>query len=133
MSSNKVHISQVDSLILASALDADVLGGGASFIGEVITVIGYTHIAGFAFSDVASASPTGLIIEQGLTIADFPVGTPSTTHTTISTTAIAAGNITDNALQVQIVAPFARIIYINGAGAQSTFRLFFAAKSFRGL
>jgi len=133
MGSNKVHISQIDSLILASETDADILGAGASFFGTVTPVGGYTHIAGYAFSDVASASPDGIIIEQGMSAADFPSGAAATTDVTISSTAITAGNITDNALQVQIVAPFARIIYVNGAAPQTTFRLFFAAKMERGL
>lgn len=133
MSNNKVHISQVDSLLLAGAVDANALGGSALFVGDVKTVIGYTHISGFAFSDVDSAAPTGIIIEQGLSIADFPVGTPATTLVTVSTHAIIGGDITNNVLQVQIVAPFARIIYVNGGGAQTTFRLYFAARMARGL
>jgi len=133
MSSNKVHLSQIDTLIVGAAVDADILGAGASFFGEVITVAGYAHISGFAFSDVDSASPDGIIIEQGLSPADFPSGALSTTHTTISTHAITGGNITDNALQVQIVAPFARVVYVNGGAAQTTFRMYFAARSLRGL
>jgi len=49
MSNNKVHISQIDSLIVASAVDADALGSGASFFGPVTPVGGYTHIAGYTF------------------------------------------------------------------------------------
>lgn len=131
--SNKVHISQADSLLLASANDDDVLGGGALFVGDVKVVTGYTHIAGFAFSDVVSASPAGIIIEQGLSPDDFPAGVAATTLVTTSTHILTAGEIIDNALQVQIVAPFARIIYVNGAGAQSTFRLYFTARILRGL
>lgn len=133
MSNNKVHISQIDTLVLVSATDSDALGIGASFIGDVIPVGGYTHIAGYAYSDVASASPGGVIIEQGMDRDDFPSGSPATDNVTISITAIAAGNITDNALQAQVVAPFARVIYVNGGSAQSSFRLHFSAKMVRGL
>jgi len=130
MSGNKVDISQVDELIIAS--NTTLLGIGGLFVGSVFSVFGYTHIGGFAFSDVASAV-NGLIIEQGFQSTDFPAGTPATTLVTRSLYGISAGDIDNNAIGVQIVAPFARIIYTNGAAAQTSFRLFFASRILRGL
>jgi hypothetical protein len=109
-----------------------LLGAGVSLVGDVIQVSGYSHITGFIYSDVASAI-NGVIIEQGLLITDFPAGAPATTAVTVSTTSYTAADIINNAFSVQIVAPFARIIYTNGAGAQSDFRLAFEARVFRGL
>ena len=118
---------------MANLTDADVLGAGATYFGDVFTVSGYSHIAGFAYSDVDSATPDGIIIEQGSDRDDFPAASVGSANLTVSSTAITGGNITDNALQVQIVAPFARIVYVNGAAGQGAFRMFFAAKLIRGL
>lgn len=130
MSGNKVDISQVDEPILASS--TIVLGAGALFVGNAQSVLGYTHICGFVFSNVASAV-NGLIIEQGYQSSDFPAGTPATTLVTRSLYGISAGDLDNNAFAVQIVAPFARIIYTNGAAAQASFRLFFGSRILRGL
>jgi hypothetical protein len=130
MSGNKVDLSQVDELILAS--NTTVLGAGALFVSTPVSVLGYTHISGFAFSNVASAV-NGLIIEQGYQATDFPAGTPATSLITRSLYGISAADMDNNAFAVQIVAPFARIIYTNGAAAQATFRLFFGARILRGL
>jgi len=126
----QVNIGQIDTEIIANTTTA--LGAGAIFVGDVFSVAGYTHISGFAYSDVASAV-NGLIIEQGYTATDFPAGTPATTMITRSLYGISAGDIDNNAIGVQIVAPFARVIYINGAAAQTDFRLFFGARIIRGL
>ena len=130
MSGNKIHIAQLDHLILANSIAP--LGSGIVFEGDVLYVGGYSHISGYVFSNVASAA-NGLIIEQAADRDDFASGVASTTLVTVSTTAIAAGNIVDNALAVQIVAPFAKIVYINGGSAQASFRIFFSAKALRGL
>jgi hypothetical protein len=130
MSTSKTNLGQVDTLLLANS--ATPLAGGALFEGTVENVSGYTHICGFVFSNVASAV-NGLIIEQGYQITDFSTGAASTTFITRSTYGISAGDIDNNAFAVQIVAPFAKILYINGAGAQASFRLFFGARILRGL
>lgn len=130
MSGNKVDISQVDEPILASS--TTVLGAGGLFISAPISVLGYTHICGFVFSNVAGAV-NGLIVEQGYQSTDFPAGTPATSLITRSLYGISAADMDNNAFAVQIVAPFARIIYTNGAVAQATFRLFFGARILRGL
>jgi hypothetical protein len=126
---NKTHISQVDERILLFEDGTAPLGAAASLVGNVIQVSGFTHITGFIYSDVTG----GLVIEQGLAIADFPIGTAATSMVTSSALAITAANITDNAFSVQIVAPFVRIIYVNGAGAQTDFRAVFEARVLRGL
>lgn len=130
MSGNKVDISQVDEPILVSSTTP--LGAGGLFVSTPVSVLGYTHICGFAFSNVASAI-NGLIIEQGYQSTDFPAGTPATSLITRSLYSISAADLDNNAFAVQIVAPFARIIYTNGAAAQATFRLFFGARILRGL
>ena len=129
---NKVHISQQDDRVMLFETGVSLLGAGASLVGAVVQVSGYSHLTGFVYSDVASALG-GIIIEQGLLISDFPAGVAATTHVTTSNTTYTAADIVNNAFSVQIVAPFARIIYINGAGAQSEFRLAFEARVFRGL
>jgi len=127
---NKTHISQIDDRTILFSETA--LGGSASIVGDVIHVSGYTHITGFVYSDVDSATD-GLIIEQGLKTTDFPDGAAATTNVTVSTLSYTAADIVSNAFSVQIVAPYARVIYINGAGAQSTFRASFEARVLRGL
>ena len=107
MAGNKVHLSQIDERNLLIATDADILGAGGTLISDIVHVSGYTHITGFAYSDVDSAAG-GLIIEQALQESDFPGGTAATTHVTVSNFSIAGTNITDNAVSVQIVAPFVR-------------------------
>lgn len=129
---NKVHISQMDDRVIAFETGANLLGGGGIFTGEVVQVAGYGHITGWIYSDVASAA-SGVIIEQALTIDDLLVATPNTTNVTSSTLAYTAGEYVSNAYSVQVVAPFARIVYVNGAAAQSEFRLYFEARVFRGL
>jgi len=128
--SDKTNLGQVDTLLMANS--ATPLGAGALFVGAVQNVSGYTHISGFVFSNVASAV-NGLIIEQGYGITDFTVGAASATLITRSVYGISAGDLDNNAFAVQIVAPFARILYTNGAGAQATFRLYFGARILRGL
>tara|TARA_B100001109_G_C18737127_1_gene414842 strand:+ start:444 stop:839 length:396 start_codon:yes stop_codon:yes gene_type:complete len=130
--SNKVHISQIDDRQLILEDGSNTLSAGGTLIGSVIQVAGYTHITGFAYSDVDSAAG-GFIVEQGIQISDFPSGAAGSEFLTISSTAITGGNQVDNAFSVQIVAPFARIIYINGAVAQSSFRLYAEARVLRGL
>jgi hypothetical protein len=129
---NKVHISQQDDRIMLFEAGGTLLGAGASLVGNVIQVSGYSHITGFVYSDVASAL-NGVVIEQALLITDFPAGAVATTAATVSTTSYTAADIINNAFSVQIVAPFARIIYTNGAGAQTVFRLAFEARVLRGL
>ena len=129
---NKVHISQIDDRIMLLETGSSLLAGGASLVGDVIQVTGYTHITGFVFSDVDSATD-GVIIEQGLLIPDFSAGTPSTTFITNSTMTYTGGDIITNSFSVQVVSPFARIIYVNGASPQGAFRLYFEARVLRGL
>jgi hypothetical protein len=146
MSSNKVNISQTDILISAEHIgsgsavallrqgDVGLLAASGVFYGDPIYVGGYTHLCGYAYSDVDSATD-GLILEQGLQLADFDNTTPAaaTENITHSLYTIPGANIIDNAFNVQIVAPFARIIYINGAAAQTAFRLVGYTRVIRGL
>ena len=129
---NKVHLSQVDERNLLFQDGSTVLAAGSSVIGDVFQVSGFTHITGFTYSDADSAMD-GLIVEQGLQLSDFPAGTPATTDITNSTITVTGGDIVNNAYSVQIVAPYARIIYINGAAPQTTFRAVFEARIIRGL
>lgn len=128
--STQVNIGQID--IVSMGFSSTPLAGGASYIGDVISVLGYTHISGFVYSNVASAT-NGLIIEQGYSANDFATGSVNSSLITRSLYGISAGDMDNNAFAVQIVAPFARIIYTNGASAQTTFRLFFGARVLRGL
>jgi len=121
----KTSISQSDPKIMLQS-DA-ALAGAAELTGEAVYVHGYTHITGYVFTDVDSANP-GLIIEQAYSEADL-----AAEFLTQSFSAIVGGEINRNSLSVQVVAPWARVRYINGAGAQTTFRAFFAARALRGL
>ena len=129
---NKVHLSQVDERNLLLQDGSISLAAGSSVVGDVFQVSGFTHITGFVYSDVDSALG-GLIIEQGLMISDFPAGTPATELITNSAITVTGSDILNNAFSVQIVAPYARIIYINGAAPQTTFRAIFEARIIRGL
>lgn len=130
MSQNKVELAQLETLTIINS--AVSLGAAGVLVGPTIYVGGYTHISGFAFSDVASAA-NGLVIEQAYAAADFPIGVPSTSLITRSLYGIAAGDMDNNAFAVQVVAPFARITYTNGAAPQTSFRIYFAARILRGL
>lgn len=129
---NKTHISQIDDRVILTATDSDILAAGASLVSEVIYVSGYTHICGFVYSDVDSAA-SGLVIEQGLQESDFPSGVVATEHVTVSEFSVPGADIVNNAYSVQIVAPFVRIFYTNGAAPQTTLRMSFEARIIRGL
>lgn len=129
---NKTHIAQIDELVLDVVNNTPLLAGAGTYVGDPVYVNGYTHISGFVFSDVDSAA-NGLIIEQGLSEADFPAGTAATTSVTRSLFGITGGDMESNSFAVQIVAPWARIIYINGAAAQTEFKLYSEARILRGL
>ena len=122
----------MDDRVMAYETGTTLLAAGGIFTGEVMQVAGYGHITGWIFSDVSSAT-SGVIIEQALTVSDLLVATPNTTNVTSSTLAYTAGEYVSNAYSVQVVAPFARILYVNGAAAQTAFRLYFEARVFRGL
>jgi hypothetical protein len=130
---DKVHLAQIEVKELFARNISNILGANALDIGDVISVGGYSHISGYVYSDVASAAPGGVIIEQAASQADFATDAISTENVTVSTIAIAAGNIVDNSLAVQIVAPFARVIYVNGAAGQAAYKAYFAARIIRGL
>jgi hypothetical protein len=129
---NKIAISQVDDLVILLDDGTSPLIAAGSLVGNVFLVSGYTHITGYIYSDVTSAAG-GVIIEQGLKIGDFTPGTPATTGVTSTALAYTGGDIINNAYSVQIVAPYARIIYINGASPQTDFRAYFEARVMRGL
>jgi hypothetical protein len=129
---NKVHISQVDERNLFLEDGSNLLAATSSIIGDVFQVSGFTHITGFVYSDVDSALG-GLIIEQGLKLTDFPAGTAATENITNSSLTITGSDTINNAFSVQIVAPYARIIYINGGSGQAEFRAIFEARVIRGL
>lgn len=127
----KVNLAQNDIRLIANATDSDALAGAATFTSDIVYVGGYSVVSGFAYSDVASAtSPDGLVIEQAASEADFTLGTPPITESIFE---IGAGETEENAFSVQVVAPFVRIRYVNGAGAQTTFRLYAVARILRGL
>lgn len=134
---SKTHLSQGDYLPLFVRTTSDILVGGAIDIGEVFAVSGFTHISGFVFSDKDSATPNGIIIEQAANVSDFPSGAIATPLNcpgiTRSVEAISGDDLDSNSLAVQIVAPFARVIYVNGAAAQNKYNAFFAARLIRGL
>jgi hypothetical protein len=130
--SDKVNVSGGDFLPMFIRSDANVLGANVTDIGDIFAVGQYSHISGYVFSDVSSASP-GIIIEQAKSRTDFALGAASTTDVTRSTESVAGGNIDDNAIAVQIVAPFARIVYVNGGSAQAQYTAFFGARLIRGL
>lgn len=127
---DKVNISQIEHKHLVESITN--LSAGSSLVGEVTAVDGYTHITGFAFSDVSSIL-NGVIVEQGLQASDFPAGTPATSLVTISTFTLSANDIVTNNYAIQVVAPFARVIFINGPVAQTKFRIVFEARILRGL
>lgn len=129
---NKIHVSQIDERTLLTATDSDIVGAGGTLESEIIYVSGYTHISGFVYSDVDSAAG-GLVIEQGLQESDFPSGTLATENVTVSEFSVPGANIVDNAFAVQIVAPFVRIFYTNGAAPQTALRMSFEARIIRGL
>ncbi len=129
---NKVHVSQIDDRNLFFQDGSTILAASSSIIGEVFQVSGFTHIAGWAYSDVDSAT-NGLIIEQALDAADFPSGSAATSNVTVTTLTITGADIINNAFAVQIVAPYARVIYTNGGSPQATFRASFEARILRGL
>lgn len=125
----KIHISQIDRITLLS--ETEPVAANVTIISDPKPVGGYTHIVGFIFSDVASAL-NGVIIEQAMSLADFPPGVPATTNVTRSIFTLAANDTITNTYSVQIVAPFVRIIYINGALPQTSFRAFLEARVLRG-
>ena len=129
---NKVHLSQVDELIIVGLNSTTLLAAAGTYIGDVFPVGGYTHISGFAFSNVSSAT-NGLRIEQGLREADFPTGAVATANVTRSVYSIIGNDIDNNAFAAQVVAPFARIVYVNGASVQTVFKLYGEARILRGL
>ncbi len=128
---NKVHISQIDDRHIFEESGINLLAAGGSIIGDIFQVSGYTHITGFVYSDVASAL-NGLIIEQAVQESDFPAGV-ATANVTSTALTITGADITNNALSVQVVGSYVRVIYINGATPQGTFRAVFEARVMRGL
>lgn len=126
MGSNKVDVAQTESLELAATNTP--LGGGATFTSSIFYVGGYTHVVGFVYSNVASAT-NGLVIAQAADTADFGLGTPPITRSRFS---YSAGDTDFNGFEIELVAPFVRITFTNGVAAQGTFRLWFAAKTAKG-
>lgn len=129
---NKTHLSQIDEKSVLFADGSALLAASSSLVGDVVHVSGFTHLTGYIYSDVDSAAG-GVIIEQGIDIDDFPSGTPATSLVTNSAFACTGGDIVSNAFSVQIVAPYVRVIYINGASNQGAFRAIFEARILRGL
>lgn len=122
--SSKENIAQQEIKEVANS-DA-VLAAAGAFTGNIYYVAGYSTIVGFAFSDVDSAT-NGLVIEQAADSADFASG-----YLTRSRYTIIGGDVDTNAFEVEIVAPFVRIVYTNGASNQAVFRLWATAKLIRG-
>lgn len=134
--SNKTHLSQVDDLVVSvldSNTDATVLlTSGETYYGTATYVSGYTHMTGFIYSDVDSAA-SGVIIEQALREADLPAGAAATTGITHSLFSLTGGDMESNSFSVQLVAPWVRVIYINGGSNQTEFKLYFETRILRGL
>lgn len=128
--SNKTHISQIDHLAVMAEITN--LAANATFISSPQHVGGYTHLTGFVYSDAGSVL-NGLIIEQAMQLSDFPSNAPATANVTRSLFTVSANETVTNNYSVQLVAPFVRIIYMNGAAPQTTFRAFFEARILRGL
>lgn len=116
----KVDLGALETLELAST--STVLTGDGVFTGDVFKVAGFTKISGIVYSDQSSAA-SGLVIEQAADEDDFALG-----YVTRSTQSYTGAAVTSNTIQVNIVAPFARIVYTNGATPQTVFRLWAAAK-----
>ena len=114
--SNKTHISQIDVFVAANHIgsgaplavigqgDVGFLAAAGVVYGNVIWVGGYTHLCGYAFSDVASAT-NGLVIEQGMKSTDFDTATPAseTDNITRSRYNIAAADIDNNAFNSEVI------------------------------
>lgn len=121
----KTSLSQVENYIVADTTTA--LGSGSTYTSDIEYVGGYTHICGLVYSDQSSATD-GLSIDQAASEADMTAG-----YYTRSTYTMVGADVDDNAFSVQLVAPFVRIRYTNGASAQSVFRLLATARIVRGL
>lgn len=104
------HLGQ-DGFISVGNSSTTVLGGGASFTGTGEIVAGFASISVFAFSDVASAT-AGMSLEQSTDGTNWD-------HTRSLTVELGAGHTHMEA----VVARYFRVIYTNGAAAQSSFRL----------
>lgn len=92
------------------------LGGGASFTGTSVSVLGYSVIEVLVFADQNSAAP-GLWIEFSSDATNWDDSSPFT---------FTAGGVAPNAGQVFVAAvrgQYARVVYTNGGSAQGTFRL----------
>lgn len=86
-----------------------LLAASASYTGVSLSVEGYARITGTVYSDQAGT----LYIEQS------PDGTNWDTATSLSVSAATA-----TSFSVEVVAPYARLRYVNGATAQTVFRLY---------
>ena len=133
----KISIAQIEVKELYNETGGqtiDFLTIGEVTTSSVVYVGGYTHITGYVYSDQSSATD-GVVIEQCQRSDLFNPGLALTTaNVTSSSMTYTAADITSNALSVQIVAPFARIVYTNGAAAQLTdFNIYFCARIIRGL
>ena len=136
----KINISQIEVKELyneTGGATIDYVGVGGVIASDVIYVGGYSHITGYVYSDQASAVD-GVVIEQ-CQRSDLFTGTSpidwaaTTTKVTSSSMTYTAADIISNALSVQVVAPFARIVYVNGAITQTIFNIYFCARIIRGL
>jgi hypothetical protein len=122
----KVHIGQMEAMQVAASNTP--LLAAAAFVSPIFSVRGFSNISGFAFSDVGSAV-TGLRIQQAADMADFATISPfALTAGTSTKYTIVGGDLFTNAFTVEVVAPFARLVYTNGAAPQTTFRLWAAAR-----
>jgi len=87
------------------------LGGGATFTGTGEEVVNHGIVLVSVFSDAASAT-------DGLSV-QFSSDNSNWDHTDTFTIAASTGKT----FSFQTVAQYMRVVYTNGAGAQSTFRL----------
>jgi len=128
----KISVSQIEAKELYNQTGS-LIESGIIVTSAVVYVGGYSHITGYVYSDQASATD-GVVIEQCQRADLFAAGAVTTANVTSSSMTYTAADITSNALSVQIVAPFARIVYVNGAVTQATdFNIFFCARIIRGL
>ena len=99
------------TLVSAGNSSTTTLAGNATFTGSSQDCSGYSQVSVLVFADVASAT-------NGLSVQ---VSSNGTNWDDVQTRTVAAGTATHMAIGVS--ARYVRVVYTNGASAQSAFRL----------
>jgi len=92
----------------------ETLGAGATYMSSSFKTSGYSKIVGYVYSNVASVAD-GVVIQQ-CHDDNFAVGVVESKFT------MGAG--VTLAFSVDVVAQFARMVFINGPTGQEVFRLY---------